>query len=252
MQNIYDNNKFFNDYIEMREKSINANNLIEKPIFLNLLPSFNGKRVLDLGCGFGDLCSLAQNDGASKVVGIDISKNMIEMAKQRNDEGKIVFLNKPMEKINELNEKFDYVLSSLAFHYVENFNKLINDIKNLLNVNGYLIFSQEHPIATSFTPPKNKNIDSKIDIENKRYYLISDYNNNGKRIVHWNIDGVIKYHRNFSNIINTLIESGFCIEKIIESYADDEIIKLEPKYKYQNDRPYFLFIKAKLIEKNIS
>lgn len=246
MQNIYDNKEFFDDYINMRNKEINANNLIEKPIFQSLLPSFKDKKILDLGCGFGDLCKFAENDGARKVVGIDISKNMIDKAKKINYGEKISYLNLPMEKINEINEKFDFVLSSLAFHYVENFNKLIKNIKNLLVPNGYLIFSQEHPVATAFIPPKNKKIDSKIDIENKRYYLLSDYNNNGKRSIHWNIDGVVKYHRNFTTIINTLSENNFIIEKLVESYADEEAIKLEPKYKYQNDRPYFLFIKAKL------
>lgn len=246
MQNIYDNKEFFDDYINMRNKEINANNLIEKPIFQSLLPSFKDKKILDLGCGFGDLCKFAENDGARKVVGIDISKNMIDKAKKINYGEKISYLNLPMEKINEINEKFDFVLSSLAFHYVENFNKLIKNIKNLLVPNGYLIFSQEHPVATAFIPPKNKKIDSKIDIENKRYYLLSDYNNNGKRSIHWNIDGVVKYHRNFTTIINTLSENNFIIEKLVESYADEEVIKLEPKYKYQNDRPYFLFIKAKL------
>lgn len=246
MQNIYDNKEFFDDYINMRNKDINANNLIEKPIFQSLLPSFKDKKILDLGCGFGDLCKFAENDGARKVVGIDISKNMIDKAKKINYGEKISYLNLPMEKINEINEKFDFVLSSLAFHYVENFNKLIKNIKNLLVPNGYLIFSQEHPVATAFIPPKNKKIDSKIDIENKRYYLLSDYNNNGKRSIHWNIDGVVKYHRNFTTIINTLSENNFIIEKLVESYADEEVIKLEPKYKYQNDRPYFLFIKAKL------
>ncbi len=246
MQNIYDNKEFFDDYINMRNKEINANNLIEKPIFQSLLPSFKDKKILDLGCGFGDLCKFAENDGARKVVGIDISKNMIDKAKKINYGEKISYLNLPMEKINEINEKFDFVLSSLAFHYVENFDKLIKNIKNLLVPNGYLIFSQEHPVATAFIPPKNKKIDSKIDIENKRYYLLSDYNNNGKRSIHWNIDGVVKYHRNFTTIINTLSENNFIIEKLVESYADEEAIKLEPKYKYQNDRPYFLFIKAKL------
>ncbi len=246
MQNIYDNKEFFDDYINMRNKEINANNLIEKPIFQSLLPSFKDKKILDLGCGFGDLCKFAENDGARKVVGIDISKNMIDKAKKINYGEKISYLNLPMEKINEINEKFDFVLSSLAFHYVENFDKLIKNIKNLLVPNGYLIFSQEHPVATAFIPPKNKKIDSKIDIENKRYYLLSDYNNNGKRSIHWNIDGVVKYHRNFTAIINTLSENNFIIEKLVESYADEEAIKLEPKYKYQNDRPYFLFIKAKL------
>lgn len=246
MQNIYDNKKFFEEYKSMREKNVNANNLIENPIFKSLLPNLKDKKVLDLGCGYGNLCKFCEEDGARKIVGIDISKNMIEMAKKTNSSSKIFYFNKPMEKLDEIKGKFDFVLSSLAFHYVENFSKLINNIKNLLSPDGYLIFSQEHPLVTAFTPPAKKNIDCKIDIEGKRYYLLSDYNNIGKRNIHWYINGVIKYHRNFSTIINTLIENGFTIEKIIESYADEDILKIEPKYKYQNDRPYFLFIKAKL------
>ena len=121
MQNIYDNKKFFDEYISMRDKGINANNLIEKPIFRALLPSFKDKKVLDLGCGYGDLCKLAEEDGARKIVGVDISKKMLEMAKNISSSDKITYLNLPMEKLNEINEKFDFVISSLAFHYVENF-----------------------------------------------------------------------------------------------------------------------------------
>ena len=45
MQNIYDNKKFFNEYIEMRDKEINANNLIEKPVFKSLIPYLKDKKV---------------------------------------------------------------------------------------------------------------------------------------------------------------------------------------------------------------
>lgn len=93
MQNIYDNKKFFDEYISMRDKEINANNLIEKPIFHSLLPSFKDKKVLDLGCGYGDLCKLAEEDGARKIVGVDISKKMLEMAKNINSSDKITYLN---------------------------------------------------------------------------------------------------------------------------------------------------------------
>lgn len=84
-------------------------------------------------------------------------------------------------------------------------------------------------------------------MQGKRYYLVKDYSNNGKREVLWNNEKVIKYHRNFETIINTLVNNGFKILQIDESKASEEAIKLVPKYIYQQDRPYFLFIKA---EKN--
>lgn len=245
MQNIYDNKKFFDEYIKMRDNKVNANNVIEKPIFREMLPKMQGKRVLDLGCGYGDLCMHAINNGAVKVVGADISKKMIELAKEKNANKNIEYIVKPMEKIADLTDKFDIIVSSLAFHYVEDFDKLIKDISYLLKPNGVLLFSQEHPIATAFMQPNEKKIDSKIVLEDKKYYLLSDYNNVGKRVMTWNIDGVIKFHRNMETIINTLIKYGLKIEQIVEPKATEDILKLEPKYINQNDRPHFLFVRAR-------
>ena len=244
-QNVYDNKIFFSEYQKMRSEDINANNLIEKPNFRDLIPDLTGKRVLDLGCGNGELAVYCLEHGASQVVGIDISQNMINVAKQNKDP-RLTFLKMAMEDLPNLQGRFDVILSSLAFHYIKDFDKLIEDIRRHLTDNGVLIFSQEHPMATCFVPAK-KQTNSKPEIDGKRYYLISDYNNLGKRTSHWYIDGVIKYHRNFQTLINTLIENGFKLDKILEPSADAYAIKLEPKYKYQTDRPYFLFIKASVI-----
>lgn len=63
--------------------------------------------------------------------------------------------------------------------------------------------------------------------------------------MHWNVDDVIKYHRSFATIINTFIQNNFQILEIQESKASKEAIELVNKYKYQKDRPYFMFLKAK-------
>ncbi len=42
--------------------------------FRKMLPNFKGKRVLDLGCGFGWHCQHAVENGATSAVGIDISE----------------------------------------------------------------------------------------------------------------------------------------------------------------------------------
>lgn len=49
-----------------------------------MLPDFHGKRVLDLGCGFGWHCRYAAEHGAASVTGVDISKN----ARQGREHGK--------------------------------------------------------------------------------------------------------------------------------------------------------------------
>lgn len=84
-----------------------------------------------------------------------------------------------------------------------------------------------------------------VIINDKKYFLISDYNNEGKRISHWFVDGVETYNRNMSHLVNGLIAAGFSLERMKESYATDEIIKLKPKYKEQQDHSYYIYYKCK-------
>ena len=149
-----------------------------------------------------------------------------------------------MENINEIEEKFDIVISSLAFHYVKDYEKLINDIYNLLNDDGILIFSIDHPlrIASKFETWMKKNY---TKINGKWFLLVSDYNREGIREKEWNGVMVKRYHRNFSSLINGLVNSGFKIDKILEPIPDEKAIKIIPKYINQYDRPYFLFVRAK-------
>lgn len=77
------------------------------------------------------------------------------------------------------------------------------------------------------------------------HYAIDNYQEEGQRSQHWYIDGVIKYHRTFSTIINTLISKHLQIEKIIEPIPTNEAINQLPSLQKELRRPSFLIIKAK-------
>ena len=245
--NIYDDNDFFDSYINMRndKENISANEIVEMPAIYHELPDLTGKRVLDLGCGTGNNCMKAVELGASYVLGTDVSKNMIELAKKTNKNEKIEYENIAMENISLIKQKFDVVISSLAFHYVEDYDKLIKDIYELLNENGELIFSQEHPIGTGTILNEACNSSSKIELGGKKYKLLSDYNINGPRVVNWFKKSYTKYHRNFSTLINGLINNNFKICKIVEPVADPRKAKLNLKYENQLNMPYFMIVVAK-------
>ena len=241
-QNIYDNNTFFEGYQKIRENKNNANNIFETPALLSLLPDLKNKTVLDLGCGAGSHCFEFAKDGAAKVVGVDISKKMLEVAEKENHHPKITYLNMPMENINGLNEQFDLVVSSLALHYVKDFRKLVADVFNLLNNNGVFIFSQEHPLNTCFS---GENRWTKDEMGKKLFANISNYSSDGERESVWFVDGVKKYHRTFSTLVNTLIEIGFAIEKMIEPIPTEEMLEKYPDYKDLLHKPDFLIVRAR-------
>lgn len=245
-QNIYDNEVFSNAYDKMRnkDKGKNANDLVEIPNFRKLIPNVKGKKILDLGCGYGENDKYCRDLGAKGIWGIDISEHMIKIAEENNDDENINYKVMAMEDISEIEEKFDIVISSLAFHYVKDYEKLVKDIYNLLNDDGILIFSIDHPlrIASKFETWMKKNY---TEINGKWFLLVSDYNREGIREKEWNGIMVKKYHRNFSSLINGLVNAGFKIDQILEPIPDEESIKIIPKYINQYDRPYFLFIRAK-------
>lgn len=241
-QNIYDNEIFFEGYKNIRDNKINANNLFEIPALFSLMPDLKGKKVLDLGCGFGEHCKQFIECGAQKVVGIDISEKMLEVAKKENSDPKITYLHMPMEEITKLNEQFDVVVSSLALHYIEDFVGVVNGIYHLLKVDGVFVFSQENPLCTCHSGGDRWTRD---EDGNKLYLNLADYGIEGERESVWFVDHVKKYHRTFSTIINTLIEAGFTIEKMIEPLPTDEILERYPDYRDLFHKPDFLLLRVK-------
>lgn len=241
-QNIFDNEIFFDGYKKLRERAVNANNLFEIPALFSMMPDLNGKRVLDLGCGFGEHCKMFVERGAEKVVGIDISNKMLEVAKSENIDPKIVYINMPMEDISRLNESFDVVVSSLAFHYVEDFLGVVKNIYDLLDTNGVFIFSQEHPLVTCHSGGSRWTKDENGE---KKYVNLANYGVEGERNSKWFVDNVKIYHRTFSNIVNTLIKAGFSIQQMTEPLPTPELLESYPDQKDLFHKPDFLIIKVK-------
>lgn len=241
-QNVYDNEIFFSGYRALRTRENNANNLFETPALFSLLDDPQGKAILDLGCGYGDHCAEFIRRGAERVVGVDISSKMLAVAKEENCHPDITYLNMPMENIGELNDTFDVVVSSLAIHYVEDFMKLTKNVYALLKPDGVFVFSQENPINTCYSGGDRW---TKDEQGNKIHANLSNYSIDGKRISAWFVDGVIRYHRTFSSIVNTLVDAGFTINKMIEPVPDAELLEKHPEHGDLLHKPDFLLVKAR-------
>ena len=241
-QNIYDNDTFFEGYKKLREKAVNANNLFEIPVLFSMLPELKGKRVLDLGCGFGEHCAEYVKRGASEVVGIDISEKMLEVARRENSDPKIEYINMPMEELGCIKQSFDVVISSLAFHYVEDFKGVLENIFRLLNKGGVLVFSQENPLSTCYSEEYPR---WTRDENGKKIYLdLANYGRECERESTWFVDNVKKYHRLFSTIVNSLVDAGFIVERMIEPRPDGQLLKEYPEYEDLFHKPDFLIVRA--------
>lgn len=241
-QNIYDNETFFGEYRKLREREVNANNLFELPTLFSLLPDLEGKKVLDLGCGSGERCIDYLKKGAASVTGVDISEKMLAVAEAENNDPRITYLKMPMEEIGTIDDEFDVVISSLAFHYVEDFSGVVANVYRLLRDGGIFLFSQEHPLATCYSGKGDRW--TRDENGKKLYANIADYCVERRNDSTWFVEGVQRYHRMFSTIVNTLCDAGFRILKMAEPYPTEELVKKYPEYYDLYHKPDFLFVKA--------
>ena len=193
-ENKYDNESFFNQYKQMSRSVNGLAGAGEWHELKKLLPNFSGKRVLDLGCGFGWHCKYAIENGAKLAVGIDLSKNMLEEAKKINSDKAIKYIKMPIEDIDYPKDSFDVVISSLAFHYVKSFKDICNKVYNCLSDKGDFVFSVEHPIFTA----QGKQDWYYDDHGNRLHWPVDNYHTEGVRNTTFLTENVIKYHRTFS------------------------------------------------------
>lgn len=101
-ENKYDNPKFFEQYSQMSRSVEGLKGAGEWHELKKMLPDFKGKRVLDLGCGFGWHCIYAAEHGASSVIGIDLSERMLAEAKRKHRFRRYSIFNKELKSMSIL------------------------------------------------------------------------------------------------------------------------------------------------------
>ena len=113
-ENKYDDEKFFHQYSQMSRSVDGLKGAGEWHVLQKMLPDFQGKRVLDLGCGFGWHCQYAIEHGAVHALGIDLSHKMLEEATKRNNSPHIEYKCMAIEDFDYIPESYDIVISSLT------------------------------------------------------------------------------------------------------------------------------------------
>ena len=120
-ENKYDDPVFFEKYSEMDRSRLGLKGAGEWEAMEKLLPDFQGKRMLDLGCGYGWHSIYAAEHGASSVIGLDISHKMLQVARQKTSFPQVEYRCMAMEDMEFEPESFDIIFSSLAIHYIRSF-----------------------------------------------------------------------------------------------------------------------------------
>ena len=102
---------------------------------LELLGVKPGERILDLGCGTGDLSAQMQEQGA-ELVGIDASPEMIAKAKAKFPDLK--FSEADATRFH-FDQPFDAVFTNATLHWIKNADAVIENVYNSLKPGGRFV-----------------------------------------------------------------------------------------------------------------
>lgn len=238
-QNIYDNPDFFAGYSQLPRQVDGLDGAPEWPTIQALLPGLSGKRVADLGCGFGWASRWFRSQRAASVLGFDLSQNMIERARADTEDPAIEYRIADLETLELPEAAFDLVYSALTFHYVQNLGRLIHMVHRALTPGGDLVFTIEHPIFMAAAHPHWT-----LDEDGRKTWPVNGYSIEGERRTDWFAKGVLKHHRTLATTLNALIGAGFTLRRIEEFAPTPDQIAAMPELAEEMERPMMLMVSA--------
>jgi ubiquinone/menaquinone biosynthesis C-methylase UbiE len=99
---------------------------LEHFTLFKLLGDLQGKSVLDLACGEGFYTRFLKRRGAARVVGVDLSHGMIELARRQEEQHRlgIEYLVHDVKHL-ELAETFDVVVAAYLLNYAQTPDELV-------------------------------------------------------------------------------------------------------------------------------
>lgn len=238
-ENNYDNPAFFEQYVRFPRSVQGLSAAGEWHELERLLPGFSGKRVLDLGCGFGWHCRYASDHGAAAVIGVDLSEKMLEKAKADTHDESIHYVRAAMEDVDFPDAAFDIALSSLALHYVADFGEMAEKVHRWLAPGGAFVFSIEHPIFTAYGS-QDWHRDEQGEI---LHFPVDNYFFEGAREAVFLGERVTKYHHTLTTILDGLLRRGFQLRRVVEPQPPERMLDMEGM-RDELRRPMMLLVAA--------
>lgn len=224
----------FNNLAGAYEHSTDTQNLYnseyERPAMLAQLPEdLSEKRILDAGCAAGWYTEQLVDKGA-QVSAVDMSPEMAAAAKRRIGERAEVMCLDLADALPFEEGMFDYIVSSLTLHYIEDWEFTFKEFRRILKPGGELLFSVHHPFT---------DIKLSRDMEYFSTELIVDT---------WKKEGKVYevpfFRRPLGDILTKTLQH-FSVKKVIEPRPTKRFKELDAeRYGRLMKAPNFLIIKA--------
>ncbi|MBN1156328.1 methyltransferase domain-containing protein [Candidatus Woesearchaeota archaeon] len=109
--------------------------------------SLDNKKILDAGCGTGRISiPLSRRFDSLKITGVDKSKEMIEVLKEKIDEQKIKnydVIKSDLSKIGFEDNYFDFAIISSVLHSIRDWHEVVKEVMRVIKKEGFLFLISE-------------------------------------------------------------------------------------------------------------
>ena len=195
---------------------------IEWPCIQELLPDLRGKSILDFGCGTGIFTFLLEKYYPSKIVGMDLSEEMLRIAIAKGAEKKSAaqfLLGDAGRLAAYFDERFDLIFSSTTTQYLSDLDGLFENIARVLKDDGCCILSVIHPVYSAQYPiehgdtfPEDDEWTVRYLDQRRRAYIQPwiEYNDSFENRLSRSC------HHTFGDYVNAILRAGLRIQALRE------------------------------------
>jgi SAM-dependent methyltransferase len=197
-------------------------------------------RVLDVGCGEGQISRLARTGGARAVVGVDPTWAQVDVAARRG--GGASYARAGAGALPFAAGAFDAVVACLVFEHIRDVDDAIAEVARVLEPGGRFLFFLNHPLLQT---PNSGWIDDQIVDPPEQYWRIGPYLLEDESVEEVEKDVFIPFiHRPLSRYVNALAANGLQLTRMEEPAPPSGFLARAPEYAAAATIPRLLLLRT--------
>jgi SAM-dependent methyltransferase len=197
-------------------------------------------RVLDLGCGEGQIARLVTTGGAHRTVGVDASAAQVAEARRRA--GGPAYARAAAAALPLATASFDAVVACLVLEHVAELDVALDEVARVLRPGGRLVVFLNHPL---FQTPGSGWIDDRVLDPPEQYWRVGPYLTEDVSLEEVDIDVLLPFfHRPLGRYVNALADRGLFVTRMVEPAPPEGLLANVSQYAAAATIPRLLLLRA--------